>query len=165
LLHCSICIIGHVITNGVVLVNTDLTNNSDHIEGGTDESSPRRSLLIRKKERIEHQLAGMDARAREQRRKRDTRLKVIVGAAVLAHARLDPAFAMKLNDVLDRAVVRSADRAFLLGNHNTWRTVEAELTTAGKTKLEKPAPPIQPVRAERTRSRNTGARYEELKQL
>ena len=93
-------------------------------------SSPRRSLLIRKKERIEYQLAAIDAREREQRRKRDTRRKVIVGAAVLAHAELDASFASKLYEVLRRAVIRPADRALLFEECNIWRTAGAEITKA-----------------------------------
>ena len=70
----------------------------------------RMTLLRQRKEEIERQLSGLEAREREEKRKRDTRRKVIVGAAVLAHAGLDPAFAVKLGEVLGKAVQREADR-------------------------------------------------------
>jgi hypothetical protein len=143
----------------------DLTNNSGHLEDGRVLTSPRRSLLIRKKERIENQLAAIDARGREQKRKRDTRMKVIVGAAVLAHARLDPDFAAKLHDVLLRAVVRPADRAFLLNETNAWRSVEAQLTLARNSKREAVERPPEPVLVERKSYLKKVARYEELKQI
>ncbi len=44
-------------------------------------------------------------------RKLDARRKIIVGAAVLAHAEIDPGFADKLRAVLDLAVTRPVDRA------------------------------------------------------
>jgi hypothetical protein len=62
---------------------------------------------------LEAQLAARNARACTLERKRDTRRKIIVGAAVLAHAQLDPLFALELRAVLARAVQRPIDRDVL----------------------------------------------------
>ena len=53
---------------------------------------------------------ALSAREREAERKLDTRRKIIVGAAVLAHAELDPNFAETLRHVLGQAVQRPIDR-------------------------------------------------------
>lgn len=77
---------------------------------------PRKSAAERiaelesRKKQIEAQLASLEAREREAARKRETRRKVVVGAAVLAHAELDPGFASLLRDVLAKAVQRPVDQ-------------------------------------------------------
>jgi hypothetical protein len=81
--------------------------------------SARRMILLRRKMQTENRLAAMDARERKDERKRDTRRKIIVGAAVLAHAKIDPSFAAKLQEVLSLAVTRPGDRKAIadqLGN-------------------------------------------------
>lgn len=124
----------------------------------------RRSGLIRKKARLEHQLAALDARTRELNRKRETRLKIIVGAAVLAHAKLDPGFAAHLNDVLLRAVVRPTDRTFLQGAYNSWRGAQAEMTKARESSPEPSPEAAEPTRMS-SRSLKTRERYRDLEQL
>ncbi len=89
------------------MVNAELT------EPQASPPSARRTLLLRRKAQIENQLLAMDARAKLADRRRDTRRKIIVGAAVMAHARLDPIFAQNLQDVLARAVKREGDRAII----------------------------------------------------
>jgi hypothetical protein len=70
----------------------------------------RKRLLEEQKKKIEARLEALSAREKLAERKRDTRRKVIVGAAVLAHAEIDPAFAAELKRVLRRAVQRPADQ-------------------------------------------------------
>ncbi len=60
---------------------------------------------MKRKCRIERQLAGLDARAKERQRKLDTRRKIVAGAIVLKHAETDPAFAKELGDLLERFVL------------------------------------------------------------
>lgn len=120
------------------MVNNKLTDN-DSLKSPPPNSSARRKLLLRRKERIEKQLAAMDARTRTNDRKRDTRRKIIVGAAVLAHAKRDPAFAARLHDVLKRAVARPADRAFLFEHLAIWSPAAAEAT-----KAQRSAPHLRP---------------------
>jgi hypothetical protein len=71
----------------------------------------RMAALEARKKQIEAQLASLAAREKQAAHKRDTRRKVIVGAAVLAHAEIDPRFAVLLRDILQRAVQRPADQA------------------------------------------------------
>lgn len=61
--------------------------------------------LLQKKAR----LARLKAKETAAERKRDTRRKIIVGAAVLMHAETDAAFAKTLAAVLKKAVVRESD--------------------------------------------------------
>lgn len=78
---------------------------------------PRKTLEDRLAELAEQQ-AQLEARRlallnekKSTDRKRDARRKIIVGAAVLAHAELHPAFADELRKVLGVAVTRHIDRA------------------------------------------------------
>lgn len=78
--------------------------------------SKRRSIderlaeLTARRKVIEARQATLVAAKKTADRKRDTRRKIIVGAAVLAHAEIDAGFASKLRDVLARAVQRDIDR-------------------------------------------------------
>lgn len=49
----------------------------------------------------------------QEDRKRDMQRKIIVGAAVLAHANFDPAFAAGLSSALAKAVTRERDRQII----------------------------------------------------
>jgi len=70
----------------------------------------RLELLRKRKQEIEQQMKALEAREKEEERKKDTRRKIIVGAAVLAHAARDAAFAKTLRDVLDKAVIEERNR-------------------------------------------------------
>ena len=56
---------------------------------------------------------ALEAQEKQAARKLDTRRKIVTGGAVLAHAVLDASFAAALRDVLDRAVIKPADRELL----------------------------------------------------
>jgi hypothetical protein len=66
--------------------------------------------VTRRQEQLEAQRLGLIAMKKKADRKLDARRKIIVGAAVLAHAELHPAFADRLRELLDLAVTRSVDR-------------------------------------------------------
>jgi hypothetical protein len=55
----------------------------------------------------------LEAKEKLEQRKRDTRRNALTGAAVLAHATVDPAFAATLRLALDRALTKPADRELL----------------------------------------------------
>ncbi len=80
---------------------------------------PRKSLdqqlaeLTRKRDQLEARRQALVAAKKNTDRKLDARRKIIVGAAVLAHAELDPGFADRLRQVLDQAVTRDIDRAVI----------------------------------------------------
>ncbi len=58
-------------------------------------------------------LARLKAQESTEARKLDTRRKIVVGGAVLAHAEIDPAFAIELRHVLAKAVARDQDKAVI----------------------------------------------------
>lgn len=55
-------------------------------------------------------LAALEAKAKTVARKRDTRRKIVVGAAVLVEMERTPRFAAFVRDMLDKAVTRPQDR-------------------------------------------------------
>lgn len=63
------------------------------------------------KAQIEAKLAALEARQKSDERKRDTRRKIVVGAAVLAHAERDATFRDALKAALRAAVTRDIDKA------------------------------------------------------
>ena len=67
-------------------------------------------LALRQRQLEARRLALLAAKKGEDR-KRDTRRKIIVGAAVLMEAERDPAFAAQLRGILGRTVQRPAERA------------------------------------------------------
>jgi len=73
----------------------------------------RLELLRKRKQEIEQQMRALEAREKEEGRKRDTRRKIIVGAAVLAHASLDADFALQLRSVLKKAVTEERNLAVI----------------------------------------------------
>jgi hypothetical protein len=74
-------------------------------------AAERIAELEDRKKQIEAKLASLAAREKLAARKLDTRRKVIVGAAVLAHAEIDAAFASILKEVLAKAIQRPIDIA------------------------------------------------------
>jgi hypothetical protein len=73
----------------------------------------RIAALKAEEKQTQARLAALLAKQKTDERKRDTRRKIVVGGAVLAHAALHPAFADALRDVLRAAVTRDMDRALL----------------------------------------------------
>lgn len=78
---------------------------------------------LRKKEaQIKAKLAALEKQANAEKRKEDTRLKVLIGAAILAdidsQEALNPSFAAQqkttLRTVLERAIQAPRDREFLI---------------------------------------------------
>jgi hypothetical protein len=69
--------------------------------------------LRRKREQLDVRMAKLAAKQKSEARKRDARRKIIVGAAVLAHAEQDRFFRSALRDVLRAAVTRDIDRAVI----------------------------------------------------
>jgi len=87
-------------------------------------TAERRSLADRiadkkkREEQLRAEVAQLEARRKTEERKRDTRRKIVVGGAVLAHAEHDPAFRNHLQEALRKGVTRDIDKvvvADLLG--------------------------------------------------
>lgn len=66
--------------------------------------------LTKRQQQLEAQRLVLLASKKTANRKLDTRRKIIVGAAVLTHAELNPHFSSMLRDVLSVAVQRDIDR-------------------------------------------------------
>ena len=60
--------------------------------------------LKQKKQAIEKQVSAIESRKRKDDHKLDSRRKIIVGAAVLAHAAIDPEFGLAVQIALQKAV-------------------------------------------------------------
>jgi hypothetical protein len=82
-------------------------------------NGPRKTLHDRIGEELKRQeqsraaLADLKTRARELDRKYDVRRKIILGAAVQAHARLNSRFREELRKAVLAAITRPQDRAVL----------------------------------------------------
>lgn len=69
--------------------------------------------LRQKKAAIERRIAAIKTHEKRRQRAEDTRRKIVVGAAVLAHAEHDPVFAEALRQALMKGVTREADKVLL----------------------------------------------------
>ncbi len=69
--------------------------------------------LTKRRDQIEARRLALLAAKKTTDRKLDARRKIIVGAAVMAHAELHPAFADQLREILNVAVQRSVDRGVI----------------------------------------------------
>ncbi len=81
----------------------------------------RRAALLAKKAKLEQerrakqdalnkQLAQLAERERRHTRKQDTHLKIVMGGAVQAHAKVSGTFAKELYDVFRKAVTKERDK-------------------------------------------------------
>lgn len=77
---------------------------------GTTE---RMEALKQRKAKIEQQIAAVKARQTAQERKEETRLKILIGAAMLADAKINPETAQVMQKILTRAITAPRDREFL----------------------------------------------------
>jgi len=73
----------------------------------------RLDSLIERKAKIEQQIAALKARETAQERKDTTRLKILIGAAILADMKINPDIASLVNRVLQRAITEKRDIDFL----------------------------------------------------
>lgn len=71
------------------------------------------ATLLEKRAALEKQIATEQARETAKARKEDTRLKIIVGAAMLADMKLHPETRGGIVEVLQKAVTAPRDREFL----------------------------------------------------
>lgn len=84
----------------------------------------RRAALLAKKAKLEQerrakqdalnkQLAQLAEREKRLSRKQDAHLKIVMGGAVQAHARVSGTFAKELYDVFRKAVTKERDRQLI----------------------------------------------------
>ena len=76
--------------------------------------SPERVELLRqKKEKIEKQLAAIEAREKAKARKEETRLKVLIGGGIIADANIHPEIVELVQEILNRSTKAKRDRELL----------------------------------------------------
>jgi hypothetical protein len=88
----------------------DLSVNEQLTKRAT--AATRLAALQRKAEALRQRIAEVEAQEKAKGRKKDTRFKVITGAAMLADAELRPETRAVLVAVLRRAVTAPRDREF-----------------------------------------------------
>lgn len=69
--------------------------------------------LLQRKAKLEQQIANIETRRKVQERKDDTRLKVLIGAALLADSKINPETDAFVRTVVEKAITAERDRAFL----------------------------------------------------
>jgi septal ring factor EnvC (AmiA/AmiB activator) len=79
----------------------------------TGSGNQRLQTLKQRAEALQQQIARIEAADKAKARKEDTRLKVIVGAAVIANSELHPETRGAVVEVLRKAVTAPRDREFL----------------------------------------------------
>ncbi len=92
----------------------------------------RMDALRQRKAKLEEQLAALEAREKAKERKDDTRLKVLIGAAMLAHAKINPSAVATLKKLLHKAITAPRDREFLRGKG--WLEEDANGQQTGEEK-------------------------------
>jgi len=86
---------------------------AEKIEGERMPKTDRIETLKERKAKIEKQLAALEAKEKAKARKEDTRLKVVIGAGLLADAKIHPEILRAVQKILDRAITAKRDRELL----------------------------------------------------
>lgn len=91
------------------------TRNGETRAGLMTDTKPKTKLeaLKEKTAKLQARINQIEARGKAENRKRDTRLKVIVGAACLADAAIHGDTKATVRAVIERAVKAPRDREFL----------------------------------------------------
>jgi hypothetical protein len=76
-------------------------------------TNAKKETLLKQAEKIKARLAELEAKETAQKRKEDTRLKVLVGAAFLADKEKNPETEATIRAVVQRGIVNQKDRDFL----------------------------------------------------
>ena len=71
----------------------------------------QKAELLKRKAQLEERLKAIEARESAQKRKEDTRRKILVGAVCLAHAEHKPEFKKWLMETLQKTLEKPAERA------------------------------------------------------
>ena len=86
----------------------------DSVEELQAKKEALRAQFDERIQKVNAELKAQQARLRREQEKRRTHLNIIVGAAVQAHAEIDPQWKAQLDNVLNKAV-RRADQREALG--------------------------------------------------
>ena len=118
-----------------------------HVRKSTEELIAEEE---KKSEQVKARMAELKARQKVEERKRDNHRKIVVGAAAMAHIKIDPQFRRELREALNKAVTDPKHRAvipdlldekaFLQAMRAAVKKEAAEAKEAAKAATE-PAPP------------------------
>ena len=70
-------------------------------------------ILKKRKQAIDERMRRLESQLSAKARKDDTRTKILLGAALLAHSEIDQHLKALIRDVLSRGITRPKDRSFL----------------------------------------------------
>lgn len=98
---------------------------------GTQE---RIKSLKERKAKIEQELSRIEAREKAKERKEETRLKVLIGSAILSEAPAHPEIVQPIQEILARAITAPRDQELL--TRKGWLP-KREKTKQGSAKVEK----------------------------
>lgn len=104
----------------------------------------------KKAEQVRTRKAELKARQRIEERKRDAHRKIVVGAGIMSHIKIDPRFRKAVQDALNKAITEPKQRAAipdLLDERAFNEAMRAAATTAAieaREEAEAAAPEIRP---------------------
>ncbi len=90
----------------------------------------------KKSEQVKARMAELKSRQRIEERKRDNHRKIVVGAAVIAHIRIDPRFRKAVQEALNNAVTDPKHRAVIPDLLNEKAFLEAMKAAAKRAEIE-----------------------------
>jgi len=96
-------------SRGVIIARTQVA----HMPGGRKTTEELIAEEEKKAEQVKARMAELKTRQRVEDRKRDNHRKIVVGAAAMAHVRVDPQFRKALRDALTKAVTDPKQRAVI----------------------------------------------------
>ena len=110
----------------------------------------------KKAEQVRARMAELRARQHAEERKRDNHRKIVVGAAAIAHARIDPQFRKELREALNKAVTDPKQRAVIADLLDEKAFIEA-MRLAAKKAAEEAKEAAVAAGAEETKQAAAGA--------
>ena len=90
----------------------------------------------KKSEQVKARMAELKARHRVEERKRDNHRKIVVGAAVIAHIKIDPRYRKATQEALNKAVPDPKHRAVIPDLLDEKAFLEAMKAAAKKAAIE-----------------------------
>jgi hypothetical protein len=108
----------------------------------------------KKSEQVKARMAELKGRQKIEERKRNSHRKIVVGAGIMAHIKLDPRFRKAVQEALNKAVTDPKHRAAIPDLLDEKAFIEAMQAAAKKAAIEakeeaaeaaqQPAPPKRP---------------------
>jgi uncharacterized protein (DUF3084 family) len=78
-----------------------------------ENTNPRLEALKKRQAQLEQKIAQEERKDQDSKRKRDSRVKLLVGVAVISHIERHPEKRAETMAILDRAITRPREREFL----------------------------------------------------